>query len=113
MSSINTKTASIAELVAYYNAHSGKPPIKTFKDRPSALKRVATLQVPAKGKGSGIKRMAVTCGGKSYVSLKQAFKALKLPTNRVGRFRKKIKKADGGALSFEHGNKTFNFKIAA
>jgi hypothetical protein len=111
MSKINVKTASLTELVAYYNANSGKPPIKAFKDRASAVKRIGTLKKG--GKGKGVKRMAVTCGGTKFLSLKQAFKALKLPTNKVGRFRKKIKKTADGALTFEHNDKKFNFKIAA
>lgn len=41
--SINTKTATTAELVAFYNAHSGCEPVKRFSDRRNAEKRVEKL----------------------------------------------------------------------
>lgn len=37
------KTKTTAELVAFYNAHSGRPVIKKFADRPTAEKRVGDL----------------------------------------------------------------------
>lgn len=37
------KTKTTAELVAFYNAHSGRPVIKKFSDRPTAEKRVSDL----------------------------------------------------------------------
>jgi len=43
MKTINTNTAKTAELVAFYNANSGKPAIKKFSDRATAEKRVAEL----------------------------------------------------------------------
>ena len=43
MKTINVKTAATSELVAFYNAHSGKPAIKKFADRATAEKRVAAL----------------------------------------------------------------------
>lgn len=43
MNFINVSKASTPELVAYFNAHSGKPPVKRFSDRKAAEKRVAAL----------------------------------------------------------------------
>lgn len=36
---MNLKTATARELVAYYNAHSGRPPVKKFQDRATAERR--------------------------------------------------------------------------
>jgi hypothetical protein len=44
---INLNTASMPELLAYFNANSGKPPVKRFADRKSALKRIAALSPAA------------------------------------------------------------------
>ena len=43
MKTLNVKSATSAELVAFYNANSGKPAIKKFSDRATAEKRVAAL----------------------------------------------------------------------
>lgn len=43
MKTINVKTATTAELVAFYNAHSGCDPIKKFSDRRNAEKRIEKL----------------------------------------------------------------------
>lgn len=40
---MNVKTATTAELVAFYNEKSGKPVIKKFQDRATAEKRVQAL----------------------------------------------------------------------
>jgi hypothetical protein len=44
---INVQNASMAELLAYFNANSGKPPVKRFADRKSAEKRVLALPASA------------------------------------------------------------------
>lgn len=46
MKSIDIKSASAAELVAFFNAHSEKP-VKRFADRATAEKRVAALMAAA------------------------------------------------------------------
>jgi hypothetical protein len=49
--SINTATATAAELLAFYNAHSGAPAVKRFSDRAAGARRVDALlqaQKPAK-----------------------------------------------------------------
>ena len=43
MKTINIKTATTNELVAFYNAHSGCDPVKRFSDRRNAEKRVEKL----------------------------------------------------------------------
>ena len=43
MSAINVKSASSVELLAFYNAHSGREAVKRFADRRSAEKRVSML----------------------------------------------------------------------
>jgi hypothetical protein len=43
MSAINVKSASAVELLAFYNAHSGREAVKRFADRRSAEKRVSIL----------------------------------------------------------------------
>jgi hypothetical protein len=40
---INVKSATAAELLAFYNAHSGRESVKRFADRRSAEKRVTAL----------------------------------------------------------------------
>lgn len=40
-------TATMKELINYFNANSGKPPVKKFADRKTAEKRVAALTLPA------------------------------------------------------------------
>lgn len=40
---MNLQTATARELVAYYNAHSGRPPVKKFQDRATAERRCAEL----------------------------------------------------------------------
>ncbi len=40
---MNLQTATARELVAYYNAHSGRPPVKKFTDRATAERRCAEL----------------------------------------------------------------------
>lgn len=40
---LNVATATTAELVAFYNAHSGKPAIKKFENRAKAEARCAAL----------------------------------------------------------------------
>jgi hypothetical protein len=109
---IDVKTASMGELVAYYNAHSGKSPIKKFADRATAMKRVAAL-VPAakpKAKRPGFTTTKVEVNGKEYGSVKQAFTALHLPLGRHIRFRMALKAA--GKLDFEYNTKTYAFKVA-
>jgi len=98
--------ATTAELVNYFNAHSGKSPIKKFADRKTAEKRVAAL-VPAKK----TLRSAVLVAGTEYRSVRQAFEHLKLPLGRHINFRMKLKAA--GNLTFEHDGKTFSFKVVS
>lgn len=43
MKSINVSAASTAELLAFYNANSGKDAVKRFSDRKTAERRVAAL----------------------------------------------------------------------
>ena len=48
---INVKAATTAQLIAYYNANSGKDPVKKFRDRATAEARVTAILPPApKGK---------------------------------------------------------------
>lgn len=101
---IDVSKAKINELVAYYNAHSGKSPIKKFADRKTAEKRVAALAP----NGNGVPHSAVTVNGKQYRSVKQAFEALKLPLGRHIAFRMKLKAA--GALKFDDKHE---FKVVA
>lgn len=110
---IDVTKASSAELVAYYNAHSGKSPIKKFADRKTAEKRVAALIPAKKSKEKTTPRSAVVVDGAEYRSVKQAFEKLKLPLGRHIRFRMALKAA--GKLVFEHNDKktTFNVKVAA
>lgn len=50
MKTIDIKSASAAELLAFYNANSGKNPVKRFSDRKTAERRVGELlaAMPAK-----------------------------------------------------------------
>lgn len=100
---IDVKKATAAELVNYYNAKSGKKPIKKFADRKTAEKRVAAL-VPVKG----FQRSKVLVNGQEYRSVKQAFEKLKLPLGRHIKFRMKLKAA--GKLAFDDKHE---FKVAA
>ncbi len=113
---IDVTTAKMNELVAYYNAHSGKSPIKKFADRKTAEKRVSAL-VPAKAKktkaAANMARTAVIVDGEEYRSVPAAFAKLKLPTGRMISFRMKLKASESGKLTFEHGDKKIAFKIAA
>lgn len=43
MKTIDIKSATTAELLAFYNANSGKDPVKRFSDRKSAERRVSDL----------------------------------------------------------------------
>lgn len=112
---INVTKATSAELVAYYNAHSGKSPIKKFADRKTAEKRVSLLlgtSKKAKKESNGIPRSAVTVdGSEPYRSVKDAFTKLKLPLGRHIRFRMALKKA--GKLDFTHNEKKFAFKVVS
>lgn len=107
---IDVTKATAAELVNYYNANSGKAPIKKFANRKTAEKRVASL-LPAKNRkqGNGTPRSAVKADGTEYRSVKQAFEKLKLPLGRHIRFRMALKAA--GKLAFEHGDKKINFAV--
>ncbi len=106
---IDVTKATAAELVAYYNAHSGKSPIKKFADRKTAEKRVAAL-APSKKKGK-MARTAVAVAGEEYASTGKAFTALKLPLGRLIKFRMALKAA--GKLDFEHNDKKITFKVVA
>lgn len=108
MAKINVKTATAAELVAYYNANSGKAAIKKFADRKTAEKRVAALGGETT---KGTMHSKVIVNGTEYRSVKQAFEKLKLPLGRHIRFRMALKKA--GKLDFEHNDKKTTFKVAA
>lgn len=64
---MNVTTAKTAELVAFYNANSGKTAIKKFSDRATAEKRVAELIAtlkPAK-KANGEKSSTAARGASS------------------------------------------------
>lgn len=102
--------ATTAELVIYYNAHSGKSPIKKFADRKTAEKRVAALLPAKKTNEKSTPRSAVIVDGVEYRSVKQAFEKLKLPLGRHIKFRMALKAA--GKLDFEHNDKKTTFKIA-
>lgn len=104
---IDVSKASIAELVSYYNANSGKAPIKKFADRKAAEKRVAAL-LPAKEKVPSKAKSRVLVNGTEYRSVKQAFEKLKLPLGRHIGFRMKLKAA--GHLKFDDKH---DFKVAA
>jgi hypothetical protein len=43
MSELNIDTMTPAQLLEFYNQHSGKAPIKKFKDKATAIKQVSTL----------------------------------------------------------------------
>lgn len=113
---IDTNKATTSELVNYYNAHSGKSPIRKFADRATAIKRVAAL-IPSKSKSKSKKESskkrssAVMVEGTEYRSVKQAFEELKLPLGRHIKFRMKLKAA--GKLDFEHSDKKIAFKVVA
>lgn len=101
---IDVKTMKTAELVNYYNAHSGKAPVKKFADRATAEKRVAALlPTPAssskKTKGVKTPRTRVSVDGTQYNSVGDAFLRLKLPMGRAIKFRMNLKKE--GTLKFE------------
>ncbi len=109
---IDVTTAKMNELVAYYNAHSGKSPIKKFADRKTAEKRVAALVPTKKAKSKpGMARTSVEVNGTPYRSTGAAFIALKLPTGRLIKFRMALKAA--GKLAFEHNDKSYAFKAVA
>ncbi len=111
---IDVTKATAAELVAYYNAHSGKSPIKKFADRKTAEKRVVALKPALKKKANGTgKRTAVKVDGTEYRSVPIAFAKLKLPMGRMIRFRMALKAADGGKLAFEHNDKKIIFTVVA
>lgn len=57
MTTINTKTAKTAELVAFYNAYADKP-VKKFADRATAEKRVAGLLATMKPTAEKRERMS-------------------------------------------------------
>lgn len=109
MSAINVKTATTAELINFYNAKSGKSPIKKFADRKTAEKRCAALLPASSKKSNGTPRSAVKVDGTEYRSVKQAFEKLNLPLGRHIRFRMSLKAA--GKLAFEHNDKKFNFTV--
>ena len=99
--------ATMPELINFYNAKSGKPPIKKFADRKTAEKRVAAL-LPVKKPKAQVRKSAVTVNGKEYRSVKQAFEMLKLPLGRHIKFRMKLKAA--GKLAFDDKHE---FKVVA
>lgn len=98
---VDVKKASMAELVNYYNAKSGKSPVKKFADRKTAERRVASLMPTPKS--------AVTADGVQYRSVKQAFERLRLPLGRHIPFRMKLKKEK--SLTFEHNDRKVKFAI--
>lgn len=114
---IDVTKASAAELVNYYNANSGKSPIKKFADRKTAEKRVSALIVADATVGKPKKRSTksqhqhhkVMVEGVAYRSTRAAFEALKLPLGRHITFRMKLKAA--GKLDFENGDKKIKFAI--
>ena len=56
--SMDVTNAKMQELVAHYNAHSGKPPIKKFSDIETARKRVSALAGNGKQKAPKKERAA-------------------------------------------------------
>lgn len=108
---IDVAKASTAELVNYYNAHSGKSPIKKFADRKTAEKRVSALIGKPKKRSTKSQHQhhKVMVEGVAYRSTRAAFEALKLPMGRHIPFRMKLKAA--GKLDFENGDKKIKFAI--
>ena len=113
---MNINTATTAELVKFFNAHSAKP-VKKFADRKTAERRVAallaqqpakTLRVkPAAHRGAAIaaswknKKVAaaratrhhVKVENKTYKSVREAFMILALPLGQHIKFRGQLKAA--------------------
>lgn len=122
------KLMTPTQLVAEYNAGSGKPPIKKFVDRATAERRVEELRAKLADKPLPLpknvrfpkraaairdsweneevrarrsKRECVSVQGVIYKSTKAAFKVLGLPPNKCIAFRGKLKAA--GILKYgEH-----------
>jgi hypothetical protein len=116
---INTSAATTAELLAFFNAHSGKP-VKKFADRKTAERRVNELLATMKAassdsptraasiaqswrdpatRASRAEKNKVTADGVEYGSVRKAFAALGLPDSKHIKFRGALKLA--GKLNFE------------
>jgi hypothetical protein len=108
---IDINKSTTAELVAFYNANSGKSPIRKFADRKTAEARCAALIPATTKKKTGGSVTKVIVNGTEYKSTGAAFNALKLPAGRLIKFRMALKAA--GKLDFEHGDKKVSFKVAA
>lgn len=115
---IDIKSATTAELVAWYNLHSGRVPIKKFVNRPTAENRCAALQaamtthaIDQKPRSAGTRhsdaikqswaiaavakqrktRHRVLVDGKEFRSVRAAYVAFKLPLNEHIQFRMLLK----------------------
>lgn len=135
-------TMSTAELLAYYNTHSGKPPVKRFADRKTAEKRVSDLitsksketeeMAKKETKAKAAPKKAAKAAPKKAASKKGAWGGWKRAAVLYGkdhylslplafqalklpmsRVRPARKKLKAeGTLAFEFNGKTFNFKLA-
>lgn len=121
-------SASTSELVAYYNERAEKP-VKKFADRATAEKRVRPFleadaaTAPKRTLSEAIAaswtrpdvaaarstRNAVRANGTEYRSVREAFRALRLPIEKHIPFRMSLKAA--GKATFETGKKSVSFEI--
>lgn len=118
---INIKTATMSELVAFYNKHAEKPVVK-FADKATAVKRCAAFVKKPKAKTTVKAKVGSTVvvselkGSKhihatEYHSTKEAFVELGLPLGTHKRFRKFLKIE--GVRVYETEDKKFEFQVAA
>ncbi len=140
MTSINVTTAKTAELVAFYNANSGKPAIKKFADRKTAEIRVtdlvATMKPVAKKvsaaspvaanrseaisktwadpkvKEARSTRTHVKAAGKVFRSVKEAFEELGLPLSKHIKFRMELKQHAQLTFTNPADGKKITFSVA-
>lgn len=72
------KSKTTGELVAFYNAHSGRPVIKKFADRPTAEKRVGDLIKARSMHAPGLVAKAAEENGAAKVGKRQASDARRI-----------------------------------
>lgn len=138
MNTIDIKTATTNELVAFYNAATGKN-IKKFSSRAAGEKQVAAIiekmpkpaakaKVVAEKKEAGDRskaiakswedpsvrakrseRTSVKLGGHFYRSVKEAFESNNLPLSKHIRFRMELKQHT--QLTFKHEGKSYTFMV--
>lgn len=89
---IDIKNSSTAELVKFYNANSGRPAIKKFRDRADAEKRVASLApktpTPAPAPAPPLELVPPTPKAKAEKPPKPAYKAFTVAPKEDGSIRK-------------------------